>query len=261
MALAERSNGSMTTIGSGSGDPQDWRTRLRREGYAQFPNLCPEALVAAARSAIDRDLAGNFDPERQVEYDHQSYCPGLRRARPLLALLLESGIVAELDEVIGFNRLGYDLAQIALRRASNAPRPSPPEPHIDGLPTPFNGVPADVLVRNFTALVGVYLSPVRTAFAGNFTVWPGSHHVLEQHFRDHGLEGLRNGMPDIPLGAPVQLMTEPGDVVLCHYQLAHSAAVNLSSADRYAVYFRLWFKDIDEKRWALMTDIWNGWRI
>ena len=148
-----------------------------------------------------------------------------------------------------------------LRRAGNAPRPSPPEPHIDGLPTPFNGVPADVLVSNFTVLVGVFLSPVRSEFAGNFTVWPGSHHCLERHFREHGLETLRNGMPDIPLGQPLQLMAEPGDVVLCHYQLAHAPAANLSTADRYAIYFRLWFKDIDQKRWELMTDIWKGWRI
>jgi hypothetical protein len=91
----------------------------------------------------------------------------------LLALLTEGGIAAKLDQAIGLDQLAlcFDVAQIALRRAGNAPRPSPPEPHIDGLPTPLNGVPADVLVRNFTVLVGVFLSPVRSEFAGNFTVW------------------------------------------------------------------------------------------
>ena len=178
-----------------------------------------------------------------------------------MALLLDSGITAKLDEAIGFDRLGYDRGQIALRKAGNASKPHPPEPHVDGLPTPFNGVPASVLVSNFTALVGIYLSPVRTEFSGNFTVWPGSHHILESHCREHGPEALRNGMPCIPFGAPVQLMTEPGDVVLCHYELAHAAAVNLSAVDRYAVYFRLWLKDIDERRWHLMTHIWDGWRI
>ena len=115
------------------------------------------------------------------------------------------------------------------------------------------------LVSNFTALVGIYLSPVREQFAGNFTVWPGSHHVLEQHFREKGPDVLRNGMPHIPLGEPVQLMTEPGDVALCHYGLAHTAAVNLSAFDRYAVYFRLSLKDIEHRRWHLMTRIWDGW--
>ena len=180
-----------------------------------------------------------------------------------MALLTESRIAAKLDEAIGFDRLvlGYNVAQIALRRARNAPRPSPPEPHIDGLPTPLNGVPADVLVSNFTVLVGVFLSPVRSEFAGNFTVWPGSHHRLERHFRENGLETLRNGMPDIPLGPPIQLMVEAGDVGLCHYQLAHAVAANLSTADRYAVHFRLELADINQRRWELMTDIWQGWRI
>jgi Phytanoyl-CoA dioxygenase (PhyH) len=241
---------------------RDWRISLRRDGYAQFPSLCPSPLVRAARAAIDQDIATNFDPKGQVEYDHISYCPTLQRAPVMMALLTESGITAKLDEVIGFDRLevAYNVAQIALRRAGTAPHPF--EPHIDGLPTPLNGVPRDVLVANFTVLIGVFLSPVRSKFAGNLTVWPGSHHRLERHFREHGLDKLRNGMPDIPLGAPIQLMVEPGDVVLCHYQLAHAVAANFSPVDRYAVYFRLWFKDIDQKkRQETMTDIWQGWRI
>jgi hypothetical protein len=242
-------------------DAEDWQACLKRDGYARFAKLCPNALVTAARTAIDQDLARNFDPARQVEYDHRSYCPDIRAAPALTALLLESGIVAKINEVLGFDRLDYNPAQIALRRAGATPGPGPLTPHIDGLPTPFNGVPSDVLVSNFTCLVGVYLSPTPGEFCGNFAVWPGSHHILERHFREHGLEGLRDGMPDIPLGKPVQLMSEPGDVLLCHYQLAHSWAANLSDTGRYAIYFRLWFKDIDERRFELMTDIWRGWRI
>jgi hypothetical protein len=247
---------------TGLHEADDWRTRFRRNGYAIFAGMCPQPLMRAARSAIDRDLETNFDPARQIEYDHQSYCPAILGSRRLMALLLKSGIGAKLDEIIGFDRLARDQGQIALRRAGNAPQAYPPEPHIDGLPTPFNGVPQDILVDNFTALVGVYLSPVRRKFAGNFTVWPGSHHVLEKHFRDQGPEALSSGMPGIPLGKPVQLMTEPGDVVLCHYGLAHSAAVNLSAEDRYAVYFRLRLREInDTNRWQFMTHIWQGWLI
>lgn len=244
-------------------DPRSdaWPLRLKRDGYAHFRGLCPTALIAEARAAIDADLGTNYDPARQIEYDNLSYCPTLRRAPVLMALLEQSGIAAKLDDVIGFDRLGYHNAQIALRRAHNARTVEPPAPHIDGLPSPHNGVAANVLVSNFTALVGVYLSPTEQEFAGNFTVWPGSHHVLERYFRERGVETLRSGMPKIPLGTPLQLMAEPGDVVLCHYQLAHTAAVNVSDRDRYAVYFRLWFKDIDERRWQFMTDIWNGWRI
>jgi hypothetical protein len=240
---------------------ENWQAQLKRDGYALFPKLCPQVLVEAARAAIDQDLAENFEPKRQIEYDHRSYCPGLRSSAPLMALLFDSGIVAKLDAVLGFERLDCNPAQIALRKRGVARRRARLKPHIDGLSTRFNGVPADLPVTNFTALVGVFLSPARSDYAGNFTVWPGSHLVLERYFREHGVEGLRRGMPDIPLGAPVQLMSEPGDVLLCHYQLAHSWAVNLSDTDRYAIYFRLRFKDIAERRFEFMTDIWRGWRI
>src|SRR5260370_37015877 len=115
---------------------EDWHGRLKRDGYACFPRLCPEALVAAARAAIDADLAANFDPARQVEYDHRSYCPDIRSAPPLMALLHESGITAKIDEVLGFDRPDYNPAQIALRKAGVARRKMPLEPHIDGMPTP-----------------------------------------------------------------------------------------------------------------------------
>jgi ectoine hydroxylase-related dioxygenase (phytanoyl-CoA dioxygenase family) len=40
----------------------------------------------------------------------------------------------------------------------------------------------------------------------------------------------------------------PGDVVICHYQLAHSAAVNRSCNDRIAIYFQIWLRNIDDRR-------------
>jgi hypothetical protein len=46
-----------------------------------------------------------------------------------------------------------------------------------------------------------------------------------------------------------------------HYQLAHTAAVNLSDQDRIAIYFRVWLADIDERRWQLLTNVWDGWRL
>lgn len=243
-------------------DTDDWQERLKRDGYALFPGLCPPPLIAAARAAIDADLAANFDPARQVEYDNISYCPDIRTAPPLMALLLESGIVARIDEAIGFDRLGYSHAQIALRHPGAMPGPEPVgPPHIDGVPSGLNGVPDDVLVSNFTCLVGVYLSAAPDEFCGNFVVWPGSHLVLEQQFRQQGLEVLRRNFAELPLGRPVQLLTAPGDVVLCHYQLAHSWVANAAAATRCAIYFRLWFNDIDDYRFELLSDIWRGWRI
>lgn len=247
---------------NGHSGGEDWRTRLKRDGYALFPRLCPNVLVDAARAAIDANLAANFDPQRQVEYDNISYCPEIRGAPELMALLLESGIVAKLEQAIGFDRLDYSQAQIALRHPGVMPgRERVGPPHIDGVPSGLNGVPDDVIVSNFTCLVGVHLSAAPEEFCGNFVVWPGSHLVLERQFRRYGLEVLRRDFAEMPLGEPVQLLTAPGDVVLCHYQLAHSWVANRAATTRCAIYFRLWFKDIEDYRFELLSDIWRGWRI
>jgi ectoine hydroxylase-related dioxygenase (phytanoyl-CoA dioxygenase family) len=110
-------------------------------------------------------------------------------------------------------------------------------------------------------LVGVYLTPVTGEFAGNFTVWPGSHIQLQSYFRRCGPTVMYEGRPTIDLGGSLRLPAMPGDVIIAHYQLAHTAAVNLSCNDRIAIYFRLWLRDIDDRRWELLTNIWTGWRL
>lgn len=237
----------------------DWTAPLFEQGYATFPGLCPPDLIDAANAAIDWDLEHNFEPERQTEYDHRSYCPELRKAPAIEALLTRSGVTFHLDRLFGWRNLRHHDGQIAIRQAHNAPE-RPPTPHIDGIPTPHNGV-TGARIHNFTALVGVFLTETPRDFAGNFTVWPGSHHAIEAHLRQRGRRAQREGMPDLDYGAPQQLMTRPGDVVLCHYQLAHAAAVNTSSVERRAVFFRLWLRGLSLRRWHYLTDIWSGWRL
>jgi ectoine hydroxylase-related dioxygenase (phytanoyl-CoA dioxygenase family) len=124
--------------------------------------------------------------------------------------------------------------------------------------TPSNSVPKGT-ISNFTALVGVVLSDIPRADMGNLTVWPGSHLQYEQYFRDSGPEALLNGMPDVAQSDPVQLTGQPGDAVLCHYQLGHGIAGNSSPDIRYAIYFRLKHVEHDAVHWECMTDIWREW--
>jgi hypothetical protein len=226
---------------------------LRRNGWARFPAAVSDDLVAAAMQAIQADLANNYDPERQSEYDSRSYCQSLRNQPPIAELLSHSSARSILDRALGWDEIEHDHGQIAIRRARNIDKAHPPTPHIDG----SGGRTSGGGISNFTALVGVYLTRVNTEFAGNFTVWPGSHHLLEAYFRDRGPQAMQEGMPRIGLGNPIQLFVEPGDVVLCHYQLAHTAVVNLSTNDRIAIYFRVWLKGIEERRWELLSDIWQ----
>lgn len=239
-------------------DSSTWRENLLRDGYALFLGITPEPLIASALQAIQQDLKENYDEARKDEYDYISFCPDLRGTPVITNLLRQSPIWNILDEAIGVDNIGHDGGQIALRRAHNAPIEKVWNYHIDGVPEPHNGLKS---FSNFTALVGVYLSDTPKNFSGNFAVWPGSHEILEKYFRDNGPESMNMGMPKVELGEPTQLSTNVGDAVLCHYQLGHSVATNTSDVDRIAVYFRIWLNDIEQRRWELLTNIWNGWKI
>ena len=238
----------------------NWKEHLRAQGYAHFVALTPEPLVTAARKAIELDLSSNYEPERQAEYDNQSFCPGLRDSPVIMNLLLESPVQNILDETVGLDKIDWDKGQIAIRQAHNHSTPIAPTPHIDGFASGLNGLD-EGKIYNHTVLVGVFLTPVRSAFAGNFTVWPASHFVYESYFRETGKRAMSDPPPTPELGEPVQLMCEVGDVVLAHYQLGHAAAVNTSDADRIAVYFRVWLRGIELDRWHYLTNIWEGWKL
>jgi Phytanoyl-CoA dioxygenase (PhyH) len=238
----------------------NWQDQFRVSGYAHFQGLIPASLVTTALEAIERDCRENYDPERQVEYDNQSYCPGLLGTTPIMDLLVRSPISAVVQEALGLANVAWGKGQIAIRRAHNCDREVPPEPHIDGFASGLNAL-EEGRVYNHTATVGVFLTPTARAFAGNFTVWPGSHHTYESYFRERGPRAMKEPMPTPNIGEPLQLMCGVGDAVFCHYELGHSAAVNTSDIDRVAVFFRIWFRDLEERRWEGLTNIWNGWKI
>ena len=110
-------------------------------------------------------------------------------------------------------------------------------------------------------LVGVFLTPVEREFAGNFTVWPGSHYLYENYFRERGPRTMSEPVPALEIGPPLQLMCDVGDVVLAHYELGHSAAVNTAALDRIAIYFRVWLRKVESYRWHYLTNMWDGWRL
>jgi len=250
---------------NGAAVPPAWAERFREDGYVHLPELLPPDLITEAREKIAESLAAHYDESRLVEYNNRSWCPELRDSPKIAQLLNDPAVRALCDAALGKGQYDVSEGQIAIRKAHNAPDRFPPTPHIDGIPTPHNGIEGNE-IKSFTALLGVFLTEVSAEFAGNFTVWPGSHTLLEKHFATRGKTALSEGMPDIPLGEPVQLLCKPGDVVFCHYELAHGAAANTSDNDRIAIFFRLWFKSIEgpnhaDRRWYNLTHIWNGWRL
>ncbi|KAL6065517.1 Phytanoyl-CoA dioxygenase [Balamuthia mandrillaris] len=142
--------------------------------------------------------------------------------------------------------------------------------HIDGIPNEAIGE-APGVVKNFTCLLGVLLSDVSEDLCGNLCVYPGSHKVLESYFNAYGgpsvvfkdNEHMKKAQEEIQpnLSKPVQIKGKAGDIILCHYQLAHCIAPNLSPNIRYVVYFRLHHRNhpSGQYRPEAMSNIWLDW--
>ena len=236
--------------------------QLRRNGWALFPAAVSKELVAAASRAIRADLAFNYDSDRDVEYQNMSWCPDLRSSAPITELLACSSAKTILDSMLGWEEIGgRHHGQIAIRWGSGDKEAHVPPPHIDGVPNGKDGLVLANGISNFTALVGVFLTRADVEFAGNLSVWPGSHIWLERYFRNRGPRAMHERQPPFELSDPVQLLVNPGDMVVCHYHLAHAAAANVSPNDRLAVYFRVWSRGIREQRWEHLINIWKGWRL
>ena len=239
--------------------PQE-KERLRTDGWVRVPGVIPLRAIDAALRAVNAWMGRGLPPGEMETYSSQSFCPEMRGDPVFVDLLERTPAIALVESALGRNAVvrGHR-AQIALRFPLPAGTPKKdPEPHLDGIPTPTNGV-APGRVHNFAALLGLYLEDVDREWAGNFTVWPGTHLSHAEWFREHGPESLLSKMPAIDRGAPHQVLAKAGDVFLCHYLLGHTAAENHSPRTRYAVFFRLQHRDHRALGHRPMADPWLGW--
>jgi hypothetical protein len=233
---------------------------LREDGYLIVPGLVPRARVDAALLAINGSLGEQGIPKDQIwTLRAQTFCPEIVSAPAILDLYAATPLPALAEAALGAGNVAPpDRGQIALRFPQPIAEPRPPYPHIDGMPGPLNGVERETL-HTFTALGGVFLNDVATPFQGNFTVWPGSHRILEAYFRAHGTGELLHGFPKVPMPPPRQLVVRAGDVLLAHHALAHGAAPNVGPHVRSAVFFRLSHRRHDARSTATLTDLWQEW--
>lgn len=246
-------------------EPSWWtgarREALRERGFVVLPDVLPRERREAALLAINAALGRGLPPADLPRFRAQSFCPDLQRAGVVLDLFRGTATASAATALVGRDGLEpVTTGQIALSFPALKAPPGPPHPHLDGMYTPENGVPAGS-VLSFTMLAGIVLSHVDTPSAGNLVVWPGSHRVLERYFRERGPKSLLAGMPDVDLGRPEPVLARAGDVVLSHYQLAHAAGPNTSPHIRYAVHFRLKARGHDDRRWECLTDVWREWPL
>jgi ectoine hydroxylase-related dioxygenase (phytanoyl-CoA dioxygenase family) len=247
----------------GNGEADWWtagrRAALRERGYVVLPDAIPRERRDDALRAINASLGRGLPPADVPRFRAQSFCPELQRTDAILGLFRDTPAASAAAALVGPRGLEpVRTGQIALSFPAAEDKAARPHPHLDGLYTPDNGVPAGS-VLSFTMLAGIVLSDVAGPDAGNLVVWPGSHLRLEKYFRERGPRSLQQGMPDVDLGRPEPVLARAGDVVLCHYQLAHAAGPNTSPHVRYAVYFRLEAKGHSSRRWECLTDVWKEW--
>ena len=231
-------------------------------GYLIIRDLVPEDLRTEALRAINHDLGKGVDPGQVAAFNRGSWCPGIRK-EPMLTELVNATCIPHLAQQLmgeGNLQLPIEQAQIALRfpRASGEHKPF--KGHLDGIVKARDGSDGYMLERGFTGLCVVLLSDLPDPFAGNFTVWPGSHRRLEQWFRENGHEKMNGITPRIDYPhEPVQCCGRAGDVMISHHQVVHEAAPNLSPHVRYAAIFRLRHVDVRKIGISALTDVWREW--
>ena len=235
------------------------KNELFERGFVKIPGVIPRAMVDGALRAINHSLGNGMNVEDVPRMRSQSYCPEIQRTPVIADLYNETPARLLAESVIGSEKIRpVTGGQIALRFPI-ATHPAPlAKPHLDGMYSPMNGVPAGT-IQNFTALLGVMLSDLPYPDSGNLSVWPGTHRMFEQYFREHTPQSLLEGMPPIPMPDPEQITGEAGDIVIAHYMLAHGVTPNGSPNVRYAIYFRLTHVNHDMQKWESMTDIWQEW--
>lgn len=236
------------------------KREIYENGFVKIPGAVPQVMVDAALRAINHSVGEGMKSEDVNIFRARSFCPELQSS-PVITDMFNKTVAWDLAQsALGQGKVHpVRGGQIALRFPGMEDPPRSPGCHIDGMYSPTNGVQKGT-IQNFTMLVGVYLSETACENAGNFTVWPGTHRLFASYFQEHGAEALLDGMPKIEMPKPVQLMVEPGDVVLAHYQLAHGNAPNVSPNVRYALYFRLTHGDFDRENWQQpMQNIWMHW--
>ena len=235
-----------------------------KQGFLHIASAVPTSLVRHARRAINHSLGAGIDKREVVQMNARSFCEELVEDPRLLRLATNPRAWSYVRSLVGDRRVERPReCQIALRfpRPEGTPR-TLDAPHLDGYHTPYNGLPNDGVVYGFTLLLGVILSDVDEPLSGNFTVWPGTHLRLEQHFRDHGVQSLERGdvtTSGIRLPRPIPITGKSSDIVLAHYQLVHAASPNLSGDIRYMCFFRLSVRGLANHRVDSMLDIWRDW--
>ncbi len=207
-------------------------------GYLVLPDVVPERLLAPVDAEIDALVDGSPPPAATVGNHFYFLPPGRLPASG--AALRDSAALGLAEALVAPRALdhGLDHIQIALN--------IPPFPHRPGAPHIDGHRPQQAKPDSFTMLAGIYLVDESAPDSGNLWVWPGSHLVHQQVFREQGPAALLPVSGHAALLAtppryaePIQVLAHRGDLLLAHFLLGHNIGGNTSNRIRRIVYYRL----------------------
>ncbi len=157
------------------------------EGYLIIPGVVPKVLVDRALRAVNHSIGHvGLDGEDMVNNRSAFFCSELLDAPVILDLYNKTPIIEIAESLMGQGNVR------PVTKAKPYPRfplplgedASEPRGHLDGIGNGTNGMAKGVYRRGFTAFAVIYLADVLEANSGNFTVWPKSHRVFEDYFKE-----------------------------------------------------------------------------
>jgi hypothetical protein len=229
------------------------KQHLFEQGWVVIPQVVPADMVRLARDTIDTTIENYLD-------SIQTHAHELKTDERLTKMLMKTDAFSLVESALGKGKvIPSTMLQCALRFPGHDPKSlGNPRPHLDSFHPSVDGKPGRI--TPFIALAGFFLNDIDQDNSGNFVVWPGTHRQFEKYFREHPADPeLKLGIPPVDLPQPVQIKAKAGDMILAHYQLAHTASANLSQAIRYAIYIRMHHADRPKDSLDVLSDIWKYW--
>lgn len=228
------------------------KQQLFEQGWVVIPQVVPAEMVRAARHAINSTIENYMDSIQTRAHE-------LKTDKRLTDMLTETKAYSLIESALGQGKVVPSTnVQCALRFPDDKSAKAVVRPHIDSFHPSVGGAPGSI--KPFIAIAGFFLNDIDQEDAGNFTVWPGTHRKFAEYFEKHGADPeLKLGIPPVEMPKPVQIKAKAGDMILAHYQLAHTAVANFSRDVRYAVYIRMHHADRPKDSLDVLTDIWKYW--
>jgi hypothetical protein len=154
------------------------RDSFHANGFLVLKRAVDQEFVKQARKAILADLGtSGIPPEAIGQYRAQTWAPNLRaddiRSQILIDVFRHSALVPAVSSLVSDPSPYLGTPQVALIFPKlSGQRELGAGAHIDGIPTPTNGLQYGK-IHGFTSLLGIALSDQREDFCGNLVVYPG----------------------------------------------------------------------------------------